>query len=95
MNGNIEKEILGEYTDQGFSLQEVDGHTELYLKEARIKIFPPGEATEQNVREAIEQFLKRDQEIECLLHKAEVECGLCDVEHSKLNRLIAEQGEVH
>ena len=92
---NNDHQILGEYADQGFGLQEVDGHTELYLKEARIKIFPPGEATEQNVREAIEQFLKRDQEIECLLRKATVERGLHEPKYSKLNRLIAEQEEVY
>lgn len=91
MNGD--KAILGEYINQGFSLEESDGHYDLYLKDTKIKELPLG-TTESEIRDVVEQFLKLDREIEGLLHKATAECGLGDAEHRELNRLIAEQ-EAH
>ena len=92
MNIIAEKEILGEYADQGFSLEECDGHIELYLKDSKIiKSIPKDETIGIKIREACAQFLKQDQEINRLLYKAGAECGLCDVEHNKLSKLIEEQ----
>jgi len=83
--------VLGDYADLGFSLAESDGYVEVYLKDSKIKNLPQDEATQSKIREVCEQFLKRDKEIVRLLHKAGAERGLCDPEHRKLNRLIAEQ----
>ena len=90
MNIIAEKEILGEYADQGFSLEECDGHLELYLKDTKIKDLP-AQIGGFEVRNVIEQFLKCDQEIERLLRKAEAKCGLDDIDHEKLSSLIAKQ----
>ena len=78
--------IPAKYADIGFNLQPSDGGIEVCLKDNRIKVLPQ-QATDIDIAQVCEDFL----EIDRLLHKAEVECGLDDIDHRKLNRLIAEQ----
>ena len=62
MNELIEREILGEYADQGFSLEEDGDHTLLlYFKDLdkEIATFSQLGPTEHQLRETCRQYLAR------------------------------------
>ncbi len=59
MNGNIEREILGEYADQGFSLEEdSDEALLLYFKGTMIAAFQQTRVKPEDIQAACRRFEK-------------------------------------
>ena len=64
MNGNIEHQILGEYANQGFSLEECADHvTVLWFKDTMIAAFSQVGATEQSIRDVCKRHMERLAEV--------------------------------
>ena len=60
MNGNIEKEILGEYTDQGYWLKEYEDHViTVGYKDKEIAAFSQVSATPEMLKGVCERHQAR------------------------------------
>ena len=55
-----DKEILGDYADQGFTLEESqDDILELYFKDNMIAVFSQLGATQRSIRQTCKRFITR------------------------------------